>query len=339
MNSQTFSSKLSAALVAGLVAITALAGCDDTPSPADSFQEGPTAQFRAQDTSEQMAEDSRFTALLDLSVDVAIQAVLQQQNMSEEDIDAMVRMLQHPDYAQNFAQSDLTLPELANAVGLPPDLLAAQGALIAELSAEFGLEGTQAAEVFEQAITSPTSRQYVNAGIQAQLEAKQIIKGNDGDDSTGGTGGTGDDGADTEGDCEDPCEAVLAEAIGDASVTLLASMASALTKGNWFLKVGGVIGASATYAAELARATRAHRECREECNGVDLTDECFFDGDCDADEYCFKGVLSIGKNQCRPLKGVGLGCARPSQCDTGCCKYHFGTNPFSKTCRPADRCE
>lgn len=333
MNIKTFTSKLSSSLLAGVVAITAMAGCDT--APAEPLESEPTIALRAQGVEGQLQSDGRFKSVLDLTADIAIAAVLQQQSMSEEDIDATVRMLNHPDYAENFAQSDLTLPELALAVGFDPDLLAAQGALMSQLAAEYGLEGQQVAEAFDQALTAPASRHYVTSAIRNRLEAEGIVQG----DSEGTGGSTGDDGSDTEGDCEDPCEATLAEAIGAASVQMTNAMAAALNQSNWFLKVGAIIAASAKYAADLARATRAHRECREECYGFDLTDECAFDSECDADEYCFKGVLGIGKNQCRPLKGVGLGCARPTQCDTGCCKYHPGTNPFSKTCRPADRCE
>lgn len=69
--------------------------------------------------------------------------------------------------------------------------------------------------------------------------------------------------------------------------------------------------------------------------------ECTSDAGCPSDQYCWKGPLGIGDNECRDKKSVGEACSRDGKCLSGCCKVNL--NPFSQwplggSCRPAGQC-
>ncbi|MFQ5527042.1 MAG: Dickkopf N-terminal cysteine-rich domain-containing protein [Thermoanaerobaculia bacterium] len=47
--------------------------------------------------------------------------------------------------------------------------------------------------------------------------------------------------------------------------------------------------------------------------------ECTNDSHCESDEFCNEGTVGIGANSCDPKKRDGLGCSRPSECQSGLC--------------------
>ncbi len=65
---------------------------------------------------------------------------------------------------------------------------------------------------------------------------------------------------------------------------------------------------------------------------------CSSDADCGNAEFCWTGVLGIGKNECRPKKALSDTCSRGGQCTSNCCKLDLSTNPVSPVCRPTDKC-
>ena len=65
---------------------------------------------------------------------------------------------------------------------------------------------------------------------------------------------------------------------------------------------------------------------------------CRQDSDCDNDEFCWTGVAGIGTNDCRSLKSQGSACSRHGQCQSDCCRLHI-SKPWTKQCRPANRCQ
>lgn len=104
----------------------------------------------------------------------------------------------------------------------------------------------------------------------------------------------------------------------------------------------GTLACMAELAAEkaiaLAAANQEYDDCIAICNGWEPDNECKSDPDCDDDEFCHKGPLTIGDNVCKPKKANGKVCSRDGKCKSGCCKYHFLSHPLSMVCRPANKC-
>ncbi|MET0168069.1 MAG: dickkopf-related protein [Vicinamibacterales bacterium] len=69
--------------------------------------------------------------------------------------------------------------------------------------------------------------------------------------------------------------------------------------------------------------------------------ECGDDNDCANAEYCDKGTITLGKNQCVPQKADGQGCTRATQCAGAACNVRCYT-PASKnmgaSCNINDEC-
>lgn len=64
--------------------------------------------------------------------------------------------------------------------------------------------------------------------------------------------------------------------------------------------------------------------------------ECSHDNECDNDEYCHKGFLGAGRNECRPARSLDLSCGRDAECLSDCCKGGF--IGIGKECKPASEC-
>jgi hypothetical protein len=58
---------------------------------------------------------------------------------------------------------------------------------------------------------------------------------------------------------------------------------------------------------------------------------CKDDDDCDDGRYCAKGVATLGRNQCKPLKALGESCTGAKQCASGRCN--------AGKCKEADECK
>jgi hypothetical protein len=58
---------------------------------------------------------------------------------------------------------------------------------------------------------------------------------------------------------------------------------------------------------------------------------CEEDEDCNTNEYCDKGTLSVGRNLCKSLKAIGEACTRSAQCVSGRCDIG--------QCKTADECQ
>ena len=65
-----------------------------------------------------------------------------------------------------------------------------------------------------------------------------------------------------------------------------------------------------------------------------LNNQCFHDSDCMTDEWCWKGPLGIGHNECRPDKENGEPCGRDAKCLSGCCNF----NLFGSKCAVPNKC-
>jgi hypothetical protein len=99
-----------------------------------------------------------------------------------------------------------------------------------------------------------------------------------------------------------------------------------------------VAGAMASFAITSHSINRANDNCVAACEGLPPDSYCNDDADCAGTEYCDRGFIGIGANECLPLRREGQTCSRSGQCDTGCCRYRPLSNPFWPICRPASRC-
>ena len=89
---------------------------------------------------------------------------------------------------------------------------------------------------------------------------------------------------------------------------------------------------------ELMDAANDEDNCIDICMGFFKEGECRDDDDCDPTEWCYRGPLGIGDNECRPDKDIPETCSRDEKCLTGCCTYDFWQHPVSNTCNPAADC-
>lgn len=102
-----------------------------------------------------------------------------------------------------------------------------------------------------------------------------------------------------------------------------------------FQLLGAVIG-TVTYIDDAAEAYDEYIECVEACTDT-VIEECEEDNDCPSDQYCMHPLGNPFK-RCRDKKSLGEVCSRDGKCLSGCCKYHFFSNPLSMVCRPSDKC-
>ncbi len=61
---------------------------------------------------------------------------------------------------------------------------------------------------------------------------------------------------------------------------------------------------------------------------------CTDDGDCASNQYCWKGPLGVGVNECRNKKSNGTHCGNDSACLSGCCNF----NAFGSKCDVPSKC-
>ncbi len=133
--------------------------------------------------------------------------------------------------------------------------------------------------------------------------------------------------------CIDLCALQFGAAAGSAIITYVTALAACTAVGpGWPFCAAA---ASAAYAMAIATADGALKNCQEECG----LQPCHDDDDCAPSEYCWTGVLGAGENECRDKKEQSQTCSRHGQCESNCCKLYVPAHPFSKTCRPADKCD
>ena len=290
----------------------AAAGCDTAPRSEVEFD---TVQTRASvtDRAEALAADPDFVSLAYLSTQIVGDILTYERSLSDEDLDAMVQTITHPAYADTTDAASL----LTNLGGDTNDLLEIQS-LTATLIDRHGMRDAtpeQIELVFETAMAQGDMVSELEAWIEEMLDTSVDPE--------------------TE-ECLEQCELNYQMAVGGATVGMVIGLVVAASRGvlAGSILALGVLGAT---GKTLAWIWSLREQCIEECYGIE-DDSCGWDADCPADDYCWTGVLGIGKNECRPEKAEGKTCARDGQCQSGCCKYHLPSNPLSQVCRPSSKC-
>lgn len=129
--------------------------------------------------------------------------------------------------------------------------------------------------------------------------------------------------------CLDECDDEYRAAVNKGGVFWLAEV--------WTLELEAIVLGTANFLDSMSEAYEALQECREKCTG-EPQEECQNDSDCPDDMFCAKPIGNP-VNYCRSKKDEGKVCSGDNKCASGCCKYHFFSNPFSMVCRPADKCD
>jgi Dickkopf N-terminal cysteine-rich region len=136
-------------------------------------------------------------------------------------------------------------------------------------------------------------------------------------------------------DTLDPCVLECVEAAADtwlilsSAVYAAAELFEAFDVDVIFIAVEGAV---------LAVTASTFQNCVDEC-GAEIEVECHEDSECEPKEYCDRGWLTIGRNQCVFSRDEDDICTRDEQCETGCCKYYAWSNLVSPVCRPANKCD
>ena len=148
--------------------------------------------------------------------------------------------------------------------------------------------------------------------------------------------------------CQEDCQRTYLIAAATAMTAYISGLAGCTALGPvaWIPCYAAVTWA---YAWAVTQAGQNAEECVEDCeqrygggDGTDGDDSsssdeeyCEQDSDCASDEWCDKGTLGVGQNECKPKKEEGQVCVRDSQCETDCCKFYW----YFWQCRPSSKCD
>lgn len=301
------------------------AGCDTaSPSTFDSPVElrasdgepSPQILKHGDKIANAIATDEAFVELVGVAADVMGDVRKAQDKLSDEELDAIAQTTIDPSFAEVMDPGTL----LGHLGGDPKDLKRMQ-LLVDELRHTYGLDEASPDDVryvFELAFDTDEADDVVEDAVQDGVVMSVY----------------------------DPCEQLCYNAYIAGLVVPLALFVIEMAVAGVTLPFGIIIAmlaiAKLNFALLMARI--GLRRCLVTCdgappasNGNDLT-LCGGDDLCEPDEYCWKGVLGIGKDECRPKNEQGDVCANDGQCLSDCCKLHVWSNPVSRTCRPANAC-
>ncbi len=295
-----------------------VAGCETAPEPAP-----PQSQLRASSDTPSAAivkhgkkiaagivADEAFAEFVELSAAVASDLNAAQKKRSDEENDAIAVTTTMPWF------SDVMGPEplLGHLGGDPEDLQQIQ-IVVKELLDNQGLTKASGADVrylFELAFDSDAGRETLENSLGDDLVLSLY----------------------------DPCEQACHNLLVAETMVALALFAIAMAVAVVTFPFGLLVAALAIAALNQALTQiQAGRDvCLAACDGVDLQLDLCGDLVCAEDEYCWKGPLGIGKDECRAKKSQNRVCSSDDACLSGCCKFNAWANPVSQTCRPANAC-
>ncbi len=286
------------------------AGCQPEQAPPETTDS--TASRSGFSVAQALAQDPEMLELLGVATQIAGDIHRFGRSLSDEDLDGILSTLQHPEF-----EASSTAPELLVNLGSDPALLAEMRIHLESLIERHGLQ-TATPQQVQQAFSMALSSQGLVEALDAFIE-EQLANEDDPEVQA----------------CEEECELEYDIMVGAAIVWYVGMLALSVSQG--LAGVVTAVGATFATAEWILMAESIRDRCIEECNGIE-DDDCDWDPDCGDNEYCWTGVLGVGKNECRPEKAEGKTCSRDGQCLSGCCKYHAWSNPLSQVCRPASKC-
>lgn len=286
------------------------AGCESEVAirPAASVERSGAASV-----AQALAADPELLDVVELGVKMGADLHAFAGSLSGEELDSILQTLEHPQF-----QANIDLPTLLTNLGSDTSVFNEMRTHIENLVARHGLQDASPQQV-QNAFSAALSSQNMVEALEAFIE-EQLANDTDPDVQA----------------CEEQCELAHDVLVGVAIVAYIAALAASVSQG--IAGVAWAIAATAAFMQTVTLARAVRDRCIEECNGI-FDDDCNIDPDCGSNEYCWTGVLGVGKNECRSKKNESKTCARDGQCKSGCCKYHFPTNPVSQTCRPASKCD
>lgn len=307
------------ALSASLIA----AGCETLPEPEvvetpfelRAGDDGPSAAIikNGEKIADAIVEDEAFIELVEVAAGVMGDLQKAQQKRTGEELDAIAVTTTEPSFAEVMGPGAL----LKHLGGDPKNLDHIRN-LVNEIRENHDLEAA-----------SPQDVRYVFELAFDTDEGNDILEDAAEDELVFALAGQ--------------CELACTNAYILAMVIPLALFILEMVLAAVFFPFGILIAmfAIAQLNWALTVAGAALNQCLAACDGVpaDNGGGELCGGDiCQQDEYCWKGVLGIGKDECRSKKKQGNVCSNHGQCQTDCCKLHTWSNPVSKTCRPANAC-
>lgn len=283
----------------------------------ESAEDQDDDEFRDMQLAQTISADPLFGSLLDTTVTMTAQRAVAHTMMSDEDLQAFVVTVGNVNYTEV-----IELDPFLEATGVQRAVIDEQLALTQQLITKYKLgnmESAQLESLFQAAASTEQSRSHLEGAIENEL--RDITEPFD----------TKID------DCEAACILVYSVSAATALTTYVGILAAAAASGIFAPVL--IAAGTTSYFVSLALAEAALNNCMAVCNGEQPSgEECDKDADCMNNEFCWKGVVGIGKNECRPEKPQGDTCARHGQCTSNCCKLHLPSNLISKTCRPANAC-
>jgi hypothetical protein len=148
--------------------------------------------------------------------------------------------------------------------------------------------------------------------------------------------------------CGNACRTAFMAFFADPHADMLAAMSAFPSSAAWTndafaiegegpvpigdLATDGIVAVAITAALVLISWCATH-----DCTPESPQSECSDDHECNSDEYCHRGFLGVGINECRPARGSGASCGRDEECLSDCCKGGFFG--IGKECKPANDCD
>ena len=288
----------------------------DAPINLRASESGPSPEIveNAKDIAAGIVADEAFEELVGVAVEIMVDMRQAQQKLSDEQVDAIAITTTEPSFGEMMGPGTLL-----GHLGSDPELLDQMELLLTELRDNHGLKGASPADVryvFQTVFESDGGTYVVEEAVKDEFEDDDAYEA-----------------------CKQVCLNAQFAAVVLALSFFVVEMAFGVFLFPWEIPI--ILWAMAQLSYALTKSEAEFERCLAACEGGDIDLDiktCGDDEVCTDSEYCWKGVLGIGKDECRPKKAQGKVCSDDDHCQSGCCKLHAWTNPVSKTCRPASAC-
>ncbi len=299
----------------------AAAGCETAPEPEAAelgielraSKDGPSQEIveNGKKIAHDIVADEAFAELIQVSAEVVGDLHQVQQKLTDEELESIAITTTEPYFPEVMGPG-----ALLQHLGGDAEHLQQIGLLVNELRENHDLQKASPEDiryVFELAFDTEEADEMVEEAVVDEVGVSLY----------------------------DPCEQACHNAYVAIAIVAIAAFAIAMAVAVVTFPFGLILASIAISLLNrtLAQAQAERDICIAACDGIVLDlDLCGDTQICSEDEYCWKGPFGIGADECRPKKAEGKTCSTHDHCDSGCCKLHVWSNPVSKTCRPANKC-